>query len=255
MFKEDHILSEITNDISTGIVENKGYIMIRKPNHPSSWKNGYIKLHRLIMEKYLGRYLKEDEHIHHINGDKKDNRIDNLQLTNSSEHRKTHNIKDKKGVLKYDLEKVAKLYESGMSARDVAKKLNIGKSTVVSYANNLGISRTELMSKIKGGSNKGDRKYDLDEVKNLYEKGLSIREVAKTLKTDSGTIHRYLKEMNATRSREELDNQRVEKENEVIQYHLKGLKPNEIIKKTGLGQTTVYRYIKKLFEREGEECV
>ena len=43
--------------------------------------------HRLVMEQYLGRKLRKDEVIHHINGD---NRIENLEITNHSDHRKKH---------------------------------------------------------------------------------------------------------------------------------------------------------------------
>lgn len=46
---------------------------------------------RVTMEKYIGRKLKTEEIIHHKNGDTFDNKIENLLLTNRSEHKKIHN--------------------------------------------------------------------------------------------------------------------------------------------------------------------
>jgi len=52
------------------------------------------KEHRLVMEKHLGRKLEIKEYIHHINGDKTDNRIDNLVIMTASEHTSLHRNSD-----------------------------------------------------------------------------------------------------------------------------------------------------------------
>jgi hypothetical protein len=51
------------------------------------------KYHRHLMEIHLGRCLAPDEDIHHINGDKSDNRIENLQVILHSEHTRLTNEK------------------------------------------------------------------------------------------------------------------------------------------------------------------
>ena len=61
-------------------LNNKGYVLIYKPEHPLAHKVGCVLEHRWIMEQYLGRLLEPDEDVHHINGIKTDNRIENLQL-------------------------------------------------------------------------------------------------------------------------------------------------------------------------------
>ena len=61
-----------------------GYIRIIIPeNHPLAFtrtKNGSVFQHRLVMMEHLGRLLRKDEFVHHINGVKTDNRLENLQL-------------------------------------------------------------------------------------------------------------------------------------------------------------------------------
>lgn len=71
----------------------QGYVLIWNPNHPDN-RRGYVKEHRIVIEKYLGRYLKKDEVVHHINGITTDNRLENLQLMTKYEHSKFHFKRD-----------------------------------------------------------------------------------------------------------------------------------------------------------------
>lgn len=73
-----------------------GYIKQLAPNHPNADDRGYILQHRLVMEQILGRPLEKHERVHHKNGNRQDNRPENLELWTSPSK------KDPKGVRMVD---------------------------------------------------------------------------------------------------------------------------------------------------------
>ena len=71
-------------------INRRGYIAFKMHEHPNCDCSGYVFEHRIVMEKSIGRYLTREEMVHHINGNKEDNRIENLLLLNGKqEHNRT----------------------------------------------------------------------------------------------------------------------------------------------------------------------
>lgn len=84
-----------------GRINQNGYVSILlNEKWVTTGKRKYKREHRIITEKYLGRLLTRYEQVHHIDGNKKNNNIENLMLfANAKEHTKYHKsflTKDKK---------------------------------------------------------------------------------------------------------------------------------------------------------------
>jgi len=65
------------------IEPEKGYRMIRMPDHPRARQNGYVLEHIVVAERKLGRRLKPNEEVHHRDRDRANNDPDNLKVYDS----------------------------------------------------------------------------------------------------------------------------------------------------------------------------
>lgn len=83
------------------IITNYGYRLIHAEGHPHAINGFWIKEHRLLAEKYLmedfqsieidgNKYLSRKFDVHHINGDRLDNRLENLKIMSRSDHMRLH---------------------------------------------------------------------------------------------------------------------------------------------------------------------
>lgn len=73
-------------------VDKCGYILVQCPGHPAANSHGYIREHRLVAEKMLGRLLLPTEVCHHINDDPADNRPENLLVFETNGEHLAHSL-------------------------------------------------------------------------------------------------------------------------------------------------------------------
>lgn len=100
--------------VNTYRTTSHGYINITIINEDEGTSKT-VKEHRALMEALLGRKLKRNEVVHHINGNKIDNRLENLQLMSAEEHVKLHAMMRS--------EEIRKLREENRALREEIKKL------------------------------------------------------------------------------------------------------------------------------------
>ena len=71
-------------------IDKYGYRLILKKGHPMSNSKGYVPEHRFLMSQHLYRVLDSTEIVHHINENKLDNRLENLELLSPFKHKSIH---------------------------------------------------------------------------------------------------------------------------------------------------------------------
>lgn len=121
---------------------DRGYVLIYMPQHPFA-TDSYIREHRLAMEKYLGRYLKPTEIVHHKNGIKNDNRIKNLELISSITHNLYHCAKSLPFYVRRLLTENRKLKKE---IKTLKRKLNVAQKGIhIKFEKHKPINPTEII--------------------------------------------------------------------------------------------------------------
>lgn len=67
------------------VIDQDGYVLVKQKGHPHADRHGYVREHRLVMERELGRYLDPSEIVHHNDGDRGNNDPANLEVFASNQ--------------------------------------------------------------------------------------------------------------------------------------------------------------------------
>lgn len=142
------LIGEKNSSFKTGRrISNYGYVLIYKPEHNRKNCNGYVFEHILIMESKIGRSLKyygdknkNNEVCHHIDRNRQNNDINNLQLMTMSEHLKIHMEEDRERSLKAgktnsilnekQVEEIRELLLKNISQKEIGKKYDCSQSVI-----------------------------------------------------------------------------------------------------------------------------
>ncbi len=71
-------------------LNSEGYKVVYHPKHANSRADGTVLEHRFVMSNHLNRALKTTEIVHHKNGNRQDNRIENLEILTRETHPTGH---------------------------------------------------------------------------------------------------------------------------------------------------------------------
>lgn len=167
------------------VVSKGDYNYIVVPDHPKCTVIGhYVLEHRYVMEQHFGRYLTDDEVVHHINGDRKDNRIENLQLMTRSDHVKLHRSNGKI-ILRCN-------YCGGIIERRASRVKN-----EYAYCNN----RCRALYERDRGTNNFGKSISIEkqnEIISLYKVGKSGLQIVKLTGVSKVTVYKVINQYKTT---------------------------------------------------------
>ncbi len=155
---------------------------------PRRLKNGsgYMRLRWSVGD---GNYVEAYEHrviaglpaceVHHKNGDKTDNRPENLEVISASDHRK-HHANERRRM---DPHQALEMYRSGVSTPKIAKFFGVNNATVFRALDKVGVS-------FRSAGSYWEKDIDLDAIRKLHTSGMSTYRIATVLGCSQGNVQR-----------------------------------------------------------------
>lgn len=151
-FKNRSEARKIPDDLHKKQTTSKGYVTVYRPDHPRASKNGRVMEHIIVFEEATGISVPKNCAIHHLNGKKDDNRIENLCLMEHGAHTTLHHrgyvpsddcrrlvgektkarLSDPRNHPRWkeiNIDAMKIEVENGASVKDTCKKYGINKST------------------------------------------------------------------------------------------------------------------------------
>lgn len=89
-YRTEKLTGQYAANYKTGSRRNRNYIEVEANWHPNANARGYVFLHRLVAEVIIGRFLNEDEIVHHVDHNSRNNHWSNLKVMKQSEHALLH---------------------------------------------------------------------------------------------------------------------------------------------------------------------
>lgn len=152
-----------------------GYVRLRWRVGPKQWVEAYE--HRIVSG------VVTSDHVHHVNGDKADNRPDNLEVKTASRHIREH------CPIGWDVQEAWKLYSEGFSLPALSSRYGVHHVTILRAFRSRGYD----LRPPSGEWRRTPVNYDL--VRDLHSKGMRVAEMARHLEVGRAVIARVCAEL------------------------------------------------------------